>query len=442
VKSVRVQVILAQHVVQHDAGAGHDVARSLAVGVGHARGIALGVAHTEMGGAAPEGRPGSQVFGPAFLDLAHDLEERDTVLAGSRLFGRPAAALEELERQSEQAAAKGGGGVGEQKMAAIAGQEGRPLVHPVCRQVGLAEEALAFGHLRRHATGQGALVELPCAVLGQGLEEGGQVRVREGVSLGEQGSLGCEEGSGGRREGHDGLEERKEVGLVVVEGNALARQLDGRGQHLGEGEAAEALVNLEQAQQGARNRRRAEPRVEDLIAARKVNGDGHEVGLQRMGRVGAGRVRGGATAKCISKSAAAGRICKGAAAGCVCKEIEDAGVSRGGAGQQEAASAQAGESGLADRGGEARPHRGVEGVAPGAQGVDRGLAHARVSRGHDAVAAPPRCSSLCHRHTVATRSGLLLRRVRMGERAGRGAVVTRSRRRAVAEGKREGRGKR
>jgi hypothetical protein len=352
VEALRMQVVLPQHVVQQDARAGNDVARALAVRGGHARGVAVAVADRDVGGPAREGGAGH----PPALHLLHHGDQRDQVLRRCRPLHRHRQLPEQLERERDQRPAEGGRRIGEQRAAAVGGLEGRALLHPEGRQVGGRDEAPARIHVPVHASGQLSPVEVLRAA-GQLAEEGGEVGVAQTLALAQQLAAGCEDRAAVGGQGHDRAQQLEEVGLVGVEHDALAGQRDGGRHHLPQRQAALPTVDVQEAGDRAGHGDRAHPAVEDLIGAGEADGHRQEVGLAQSGRAAAPRR--------------------------IDEEVVADGAAIPSAREQEAAATEAGECGLAYRGGEARGEGRVAGVAAGSQHARRRLAGRVVARRHD-----------------------------------------------------------
>jgi hypothetical protein len=68
---------------------------------------------------------------------------------------------------------------------------------------------------------------------------------------------------------------------MTVELDALARQPRGGSDDLGQGEATEPLMRVEQAEKRSGHPDRAEAHVEDLVRTRETHGHGEEMRLER-----------------------------------------------------------------------------------------------------------------------------------------------------------------
>lgn len=178
-----------------------------------------------------------------------------------------------------------------------------------------------------------AVVEPVGALVGEGAEGLGEVGDVEAIAGLEEVALGLIDLASGFAVAEDGGEEFEAVGFKGVEAVALFGVVDGGGAEGGEGEASEALVDVEDACDRARCGDGAEADVEVLAGVAEVDGDGVEVGFGVTGLGGLG------------------------------EEVEEDVVALGGVGEAEAAAAEAGEHGFDDAGGEEGGDRGVEGVA-------------------------------------------------------------------------------
>jgi hypothetical protein len=211
-------------------------------------------------------------------------------------------------------------------------------------------------------------------------EEGGELRVGVPVAVGER-SIARHEGGpalGGQLE--DGLEEADDRGLRGSEHDAVLRGAAGRCDDLCELQAAQPAVDVEVAGERAGDRDRAVPHVEHLPGALEAHRDRDQ---DRRGR-------------------------RGAPARGVDEEVEQHLLAGRGAGEQEAAAAEARQARLGDGGREPGGDHRVVGVPAGAQHLDRGVDGDGMATGDDPRVPVRTCpsTSILRRTVMALRRSL------------------------------------
>jgi hypothetical protein len=253
-------------------------------------------------------------------------------------------------------------------MFPIRNLQGRALHHPEGGQILSGEHPTSGAHVPRDPLRQGTRIEVPAAIRGEILEEGGKVQVHQAIPLAEVAPARLEEGPSRGSEGQDRAQQVEKIGLVAIEADAVPGQADRRRQHLPERQPTQSFVDVQVALQVAGNRSGSEPGIEDLIRAGKANGHGKEVRLQ-VGR----------------RQTPAGRVDE---------EIEQGRAPLRPSREQKPTAAETRQGGLGDGRGETRRNGGVHGIAPLAKHARRRCAHARVARRHHPLTAPRKPSTI------------------------------------------------
>ena len=180
----RVEVLLAQHVVQVHAGAGHHHARARAVGAGHGGAAAVAVHHRHVGGGA---QPRADLAGHVVQRRAAQEALREVLLGqplqellvarpvggGDHLGQRPVSPGRSIRSSSSSASAirmppEEGGGLVSTRRPRKDASVGRALPHPVGGQVRAGEQPAALQHPIADRRGHVALVEESRALLRPG----------------------------------------------------------------------------------------------------------------------------------------------------------------------------------------------------------------------------------------------------------------------------------
>ena len=191
VEAERVQVLLAEHVVEVHARAGHHHARARAVRAGDRGAGAVGVHHRHVGGAP---QPGAHLGGHRVerllrqeaLQVAVAAEALEEVGVAGAVGGRDHLGdhrgavralepLEDPERVGHEDAAGRGRRVGEHLAAAVRHAGRLALDHLVAREVLAGQEPAALEHPVADGGGHVALVEEAGALGAQALQEVAQL---------------------------------------------------------------------------------------------------------------------------------------------------------------------------------------------------------------------------------------------------------------------------
>ena len=354
VEPVRVQVVLAQHVVQHHPGAGDHVAGGLAVGRRQRGHVAFGVGHAGVGRAATERGPVARL--PGGLQVlegpAHG-GEVGRLAPGARrrhLLGQ------EAQAPADQLATERRWRVGQHGAVPVGDGQRLPLGHSVRRQVLGRDQPLPRGHVVDDPFTPSRGPEVMGGVGRQFGQEPASVGIGEPVPGGLGPLAGTEQAPTVLGQAEDGPEQVGHRAVEVVEHHALVGQGHRRRHDLGQRQAPQTLVDGQVAGHRAGHRGRAEPGVEDLVDPGVAHGHGEEVGL--------------------------GHRVEAPARG-VHEEVEERRLPGGRTGQAEPTPAQAGHQGLTGRRCEPGGHDGVEGVAPGREDPQRGLTRRLVPAGDD-----------------------------------------------------------
>ena len=221
-------------------------------------------------------------------------------------------------------------------------------------QIGRGHEAAPDVHRRLGRCRDTRVAEPAHRPVAHRVQEPGQVGVAHRVTGPEQTAARGEHRAALRAQRHDRFEQAQDRRLSRGEHDPVGRQPAGRGDDGGQRRPPEAAVHVEVAGQASGHGRRAPAGVKDLLGPGEAHGHGREM-------------RGGALA-----SAKPGRVHE---------EVEHDGRTRDGPGHHEPTTAQAGEPGFGDGGGEAGSNGGVEGVAPRRQDRHGRLSGVRAASG-------------------------------------------------------------
>ncbi len=369
VEAERRQVLLAHHVVQVDAGAGHHLAAALPVRARHRAGPALVVGRRDVGGGAEPargealeeagvGEPGEERRRPLGLGGLHRGDD-----GGDRR--RRHVAVEQRERPREQDAARARRRVGQDGQPAVADPHRRARDRRVGGEVLTGQQPAARADPVRHRRGDRAGVERRRALGGEQLERVGERRVAVDLADPQRHARGHQQGARLRGRRADRREDREQVRLLLVDLDAVARGAHGGRDERVEREPAEALGGRGGAGHRAVRAGRRGADVERLHGVAEV-----DVDRPQRRRLGAGR------------QPAAGRLDE---------EVEQHRLRVRRRDEHVAARPEPGEHRLADERHEHRRERGVHGVAAGAEGVRAGTGGDGMARGDDAAHSASAC---------------------------------------------------
>ena len=277
VEAVGVEVVLPQHVVQHHARAGHDVARCLAVG-GRQRGhVALGVGHAGVGRAPGELRPVRP--GPGGLEVLEGPPEGDEVRRLAPTPGRRHLGGQEPEAAPDQPAPERRRRVGQHRAVPVPHRERLSFRHGVRGEVLRGDQAVTGRHVGHDLFAPARRPQVVGRVGLQLGQEASGVGVREAVSRRLGIPVEAEQAPPVLGQAQDRPEQVGHRTVELVEHDALVGQLDGRGEHVGQGQAPQPLVDGQVAGHRPRHGRRPRAGVEDLVDAGIAQGHREEVGL-------------------------------------------------------------------------------------------------------------------------------------------------------------------
>ena len=390
VEAAGVEILLAEHVVEHDAGAREQVTASLAVGDGERREIVLGVHHADVGGAAAAGGVGKHTAAVAveavrveegggmgepglsrgemadagLVGEPHGLGERPQMAGRAELEAACGMGLQQLEGEGDEQAAGGGGRIGVQHPAPVAQCQRLPLHHTVAAQVIEGQMAAAGCACGGQPLRQLAPVEEGVAFARQRLQGIRELGLAQGLAVTDQSGRIAPAPVGAQRLGGAAIDDAnniKDVGLELVQAHASAGILHGRFHQARHGQAAEFPMDPEQPLHHAGDRHGAKADVELLLGGAEVGEDGVEVdgigGEAPPGRLGE---------EVVEHRLLAGRVR-----------------------HEKAAAAEGCQHRLGHAGGQQGGETGVEGVAAGLQHADSRLGGLRVAGRHHAARAMP-----------------------------------------------------
>ena len=286
-EAVRVEVLLAEHVVDVDPGSRDDQARAGAVRAGDAGADSARVDHHQVSGRAeaiarpgPCGRPQPRQRGVEALrreELGAEALPVEPLaeLLPPRLVGRThhpdqrldpllAAALEELQGVGDQDPARGGRRIGEDAAAAVGGADRPALDRAVGGHVGAREDAAAIADEVGDRAAELALVEGLGSLGRQHLQPARQVCEPEGLALAQDPALGRVDRPALGQPRVDRLEDAQHVGLLAVDRGALAGVTDRRADQGLHRHRPEALQRRGEAGRGPRDAAGGRADVEHL----------------------------------------------------------------------------------------------------------------------------------------------------------------------------------
>ena len=279
-----VDVVLAQHVVEHEAAAGHQRAAAFPIRHGNRRCVAAAIHHAHMGGAAQ----GLGFLLPVCLKLGAARQERVRVAmafsaqrvhpqqGGGDVRGRyapaPVGGFEPVEAQRHHDPAGGGGRHGLDPQVTHACYQRRAGGDLVEAQIIQGEVAAPIIRLPCHGLGDLALGGQHLALADQGIKRISEGRVLLHSAFRQQPALRVgEQRAQGRACGEDRFDDSEEIGLERCDPDALPGGADGGLGDARHRHAAEALMHPEQAGQEAGRCRGTEADMEGLGDAAEIH---------------------------------------------------------------------------------------------------------------------------------------------------------------------------
>ena len=202
-----VEVLLAQHVVEHDSGPRHDVGRSLAVGQRQAGGVALGIDDADLGGAAACRRASQDLgaigldeiraqqsgrVGAVLMELAvhsrlvrkfHDASQQGQVAGAAEGVGPDLRIAEQFQGEGDEDAAGRWRRIGCQAGVSVIQVQGSQLLDPVIGQIARREMTVPGAAVSLDALGDLAPIEQVLAFAHQGLDGVGKLGHDQDLAL-------------------------------------------------------------------------------------------------------------------------------------------------------------------------------------------------------------------------------------------------------------------
>ena len=307
-KTVGIDVFLAENVVEHDPGAGNDVTRALAVGQRQAGGVSRFVDDADVGGSARRHRTAEdlrpiggdqgwvqqivgggvrvQLVKPAFhpspIGEFHHLGQPAQVRRGSKPQRRGVGVAKQLQGEGDEDAA---GGRRRIEMEAggedIEGQRCATL-DPIPLQVVEGEVAAEAPAIVDDPVGDLAPVEQVGALDRQHLEGVGELLLHQDLALADELArplAAFEDRLAGDAALQNGADHPEHVGLHLVHANAGAGEFDGWLDDPPHRHDAEIAVRLEKPPDETRRGDRSHADVELLLSGAEVGEDREKIDI-------------------------------------------------------------------------------------------------------------------------------------------------------------------